>query len=60
MLVLSRRPAERIFIGPDITVTVIGWDGRKARIGIEAPKEVRVMREELVEREKWKTDAAQG
>jgi carbon storage regulator len=47
MLVLSRQPSERIFIGDDIVVTVCEIRGSKVRIGIEAPKTVTVMREEV-------------
>ena len=47
MLVLTRKQNEGILIGSDITVTVINIDGDKIRLGIEAPKTVRVIREEL-------------
>ncbi|SHH83071.1 carbon storage regulator, CsrA [Sporobacter termitidis DSM 10068] len=48
MLVLTRKQNEGILIGNDIVVTVINIDGDKIRLGIEAPKNVRVIREELV------------
>jgi carbon storage regulator len=48
MLVLSRRIGERIVIDDRITVTVVEIKGGKIRLGIEAPKEVPVWREELV------------
>ena len=48
MLVLTRKPGERIVIGEDITVTVLEVQGNRIRLGIEAPKEIPVMREELV------------
>lgn len=48
MLVLSRKPDERIFIGDDIVITVISVRGAKVRLGIEAPDHVLVMREELL------------
>ncbi len=48
MLVLTRKQDEGILIGRDILVTVISIDGDKIRLGIEAPKEVRVIREELI------------
>jgi carbon storage regulator len=48
MLVLSRKVGERIVIGGDIVVTVVRIQGQQVRIGIEAPSEVSVMREELV------------
>lgn len=47
MLVLTRKQNEGILIGSDIIVTVINIDGDKIRLGIEAPKNVRVIREEL-------------
>ncbi len=47
MLVLTRKQGEGILIGGDIAVTVISIDGDKVRIGIQAPKNVRVIREEL-------------
>ena len=50
MLVLSRRVGEALRIGPDITVTVVGVKGGYLRIGIEAPANVPVHREELYER----------
>lgn len=52
MLVLSRKPNERIKIGEDIWVTVIEVRGDKVRIGVEAPTDVEVHREEIVERRK--------
>ena len=48
MLVLTRKPGERIVIGEDITVTVLEVQGNRIRLGIEAPTEIPVMREELV------------
>ena len=47
MLVLSRKAGERICIGEDISVTVVRISGGGVRIGIEAPKEMPVIREEL-------------
>lgn len=47
MLVLSRKAGERIWIGEDISVTVVRISGGGVRIGIEAPKELPVVREEL-------------
>jgi carbon storage regulator len=49
MLVLSRKKDERIIIGDQITVMVIGIRGDKVRLGIDAPKEVTVHREEVYE-----------
>jgi carbon storage regulator len=47
MLVLSRRESQRIKLGDSIVVTVVGVSGDKVRIGIDAPPEVLVLREEL-------------
>lgn len=48
MLVLSRRVGERIRVGDDVVVTVVRVSGGAVRIGIEAPRELSVLREELV------------
>jgi carbon storage regulator len=47
MLILTRRTGESIFVGKDIEVTVIGVNGNQVRIGIRAPKDVVVDREEV-------------
>ncbi len=47
MLVLTRKPGERIHIGPGITITVTEIKGNKVRIGIDAPEEVSIFRAEL-------------
>ena len=49
MLVVSRKVGQRIFIGDKITVTVVKIGNSGVRIGIEAPKEMAVVREELAE-----------
>ena len=49
MLVLSRRPGESIRIGRDIEVVVLDRDGPYVRIGVRAPREVAVVRRELLE-----------
>lgn len=51
MLVLTRRDDERIFIGKDIIITIIRTDRGKVRIGIEAPRDVCILREEVVPRD---------
>lgn len=48
MLVLSRKLNERIMIGDDIVVTIVKADRKQVRLGIEAPRDVAVYREELV------------
>ena len=51
MLILTRRPGETILIGDDIEVTVMRISGNQVRIGIEAPKDVDIVRGELLEEE---------
>jgi carbon storage regulator len=51
MLILTRRLNEAIMIGPDVVVRVMAVNGQQVRIGIEAPKEIHVLREELYTRE---------
>lgn len=50
MLILTRRVDERIFIGEDITVCVLDIEGNRVRLGLEAPKEVAILREEIHQR----------
>lgn len=51
MLVLSRKLHERILIGPDVVITLCGLQPTQAQIGIEAPKHVRIVREEIAEQD---------
>lgn len=51
MLVLTRKRDEQILIGQDVTITIVRLHGNTVRIGIEAPREVRVRRAELPPRE---------
>lgn len=50
MLILTRRVGERLMVGDDITITVMGVKGNQVRIGVHAPAEVSVHREEIFER----------
>ncbi|VVO21891.1 carbon storage regulator CsrA [Pseudomonas fluorescens] len=50
MLILTRKPGETIRINDDISITVLGVSGQQVRLGIEAPKEVTVHREEIYQR----------
>jgi carbon storage regulator len=47
MLILTRRPGERVVIGDDILVTVMGVSGHTVRLGIEAPEGISIYREEI-------------
>lgn len=49
MLILSRRPGDAIVIGDGIRIVVLECDRRGVRLGIEAPGDVRILREEIVE-----------
>ena len=49
MLVLTRRKEESIVIGDDIVITVLAIEGEKVKLGIKAPNEIRILRQELHE-----------
>ena len=50
MLILTRRVGESLMIGDEVTITVLGVKGNQVRIGVQAPKEVAVHREEILNR----------
>ena len=50
MLILTRRIGEKLIIGDNVTVTILGVKGRQIRIGIDAPRDVTVNREEIFQR----------
>jgi carbon storage regulator len=60
MLVLSRRESQQIRLGDSIVLTVVGFSGDRVRLGIDAPPEVVVLREELLPAEKGEPAMSQA
>lgn len=58
MLIITRRPGEKIVLGDDITVTVMEVSGQTVRLGIDAPKELPIYREEIWAAVKQENEAA--
>ena len=56
MWILTRRVGETVMIGNEVTVTVLGVKGNQVRVGVNAPKDVAVHREEIYERIKREED----
>lgn len=50
MLVLSRKPLEKIMIGKDVTLTILSINGKSIKLGFEAPTDVEIDREEIFEK----------
>jgi carbon storage regulator len=60
MLILTRRVGETLMIGDDVTVTVLGVKGNQVRIGVNAPRDVSVHREEIYDRIKQEGGNSEG
>ena len=60
MLILTRRVGETLVIGDDVNVTVLGVRGNQVRLGVNAPKEVAVHREEIYQRIQNEGDSKEG
>tara|TARA_B100001121_G_scaffold127753_1_gene112030 strand:+ start:145 stop:327 length:183 start_codon:yes stop_codon:yes gene_type:complete len=60
MLILTRKSGESLMIGEDISITVLGVKGNQVRIGINAPKDIAVHREEIFEKIQDNSDEDNG
>jgi len=60
MLILTRRVGETLMIGDEVTVTVLGVKGNQVRIGVDAPRDVTVHREEIYERIKREQEESES
>ena len=60
MLILTRRVGEKLIIGENVIVTVLGVKGNQIRIGIDAPPEIQVHREEIFQRILAEREEADG
>jgi carbon storage regulator len=60
MLILTRRVNESLLIGDDVTVTILGVKGNQVRIGVDAPRDVSVQREELANRNEETSTSGTG
>ena len=53
MLKLTRRPGEQLLIGKNVVVEILEVSGNQVRLGVAAPKDVKVLREELLDTDPW-------
>ncbi len=60
MLVLSRKLLQSIMIGPDIKITIVKVERNQVRIGIEAPRDVTILRDELLEAAQSESSSSRG
>ena len=60
MLILTRRVGETVMVGDDVSITVLGVKGNQVRVGVNAPKDVAVHREEIFQRIKSEKEAGKA
>jgi carbon storage regulator len=60
MLILTRRIGETVIIGDDVSITVLGVKGNQVRLGVNAPRDVSVHREEIYQRIKFEQEQKGG